>query len=590
MTWPNLPNWAYPALTSLLAVLALLIVLLRPRRKQAYPRLELSPRLDDVETVNTAAARILEQVAHWVPGTACYAYWLDAGGEMLQLRASLAPSGNPPVVPDYSGLIIEETPLAPLTLKPAGETNQARVCGTKAEPWLEIPFGNRLLVRVGLKEGQEVPEPLLQRLSEAGRTYAPLAVAVHEWFKAREALEEAATTTRMTRAALDTTLRPERAIELLLQVAGRLVESSEQCAVLAGSSDPLVISDTAAGRELGELILNGETPELTALSTEPDIVPGSALGRLGQAYNACVRIPVAAGGEILGCFFCFTKGATALDDYQAAVLRALGERTANLVSSQRHQENLSQDYLATLRALVNAMDSLSRHTIGSSDRMARYARLTALELGLPPGEAGAVAMAAFFHDIGSVAIDQRLLTKPGRFTPMDYAEIKIHPEIGAMLVAPVQSHPPLGPMVAGHHERWDGHGYHQGLKGEEIPLGARIISVVDLFEAKTTGRPYRSPLPFNRALEDVKAAAGTQLDPRVISAFLAAMEKERRGAKPGLPPRRCWELKQMPGHACGGCLNRVQAVTRCWENTGRRCEQHGDQCETCLVHTEVVSR
>lgn len=590
MTWSNLPLWAYPA-SAIFATLAVVsVILFRPREKPTRPHLEMAPSLDGVDTLNTAAVRILEQVAGWIQGKAYHAYWLDGSGTLLQLRASLAPGGNPPVVPDYSGLIVEETPIVPLTRKPPDGNSGAFISGTDSEPWLEIPFGRHLLVRVLLTGKQDVRESSIKRLTDAAQAYSPLAVAIYEWFKAREALEQTQATAKISARAREAALHPARTVELLLQVAARLIDCPESCAVIAGLSEPLILSESAAGRELGLSILNNEIPELITLSAQPDVVSGSALGRFGHSCAACVRIPLTKDGQVLGCFFGLTKNNPSINEYQMTVLRTLGERAAGLVAAELEQESFSQSYTSTLRLLVSAVDSLDIHTVGSSDRLARYARLCARELGLPAGEAEAIAKGAFFHDVGNVAVSQRLLAKQGRYSPVDYSEMKIHPEIGALLVEPLQSSLPLGPMVAAHHERWDGHGYPQGLTGEEIPLGARIISTADLFEAKTSARSYRSPLPFQRALEDIKSAAGTQLDPRVVTAFLTAIEKERRRAKPGLPPLPCWKMKQLPSDVCEGCPNRIQAVSRCWEYRDHRCRRHGDQCETCAVHTEVISR
>ncbi len=590
MQWSDLPLWAYAASAGAVVLALLAVWLLVRRRRPVSVPLVLQPNLNDAPTVDRAVARILEQMAAWVPGQAYHAYWLSADGTILQLRASITDTANPAVVPDYSGLITEDTPLVPLGLPCSEKREQPEIVGGRAERWLEVPVGRHLAVRILLKHRQSIPAPLLQRLKEAGDMYAPLTLAIYEWFKARDNSERTRSLMDSTRVALDTTLRMDRALELLLRVGGNLIESRVNCAVVASAGNPLSLSDTPQGRGLGERILQGQVPALLSLPTGPDVVPGGNLGPMGISYNACVRVPLFLEGEPLGCFFYFVQQAIRLNSYQTAVLKALGDRGAHLVMSQRQVQSASASYMETLHVLVNAMDGLSPHSLGHSDRLARYARLVAIELGLDDREVEAVAMAAYFHDVGMVAVDPRVVLKPDRLTADEYEQVKSHAELGAQMVGPLQDPLPLAALVASHHERWDGHGYPQGLKGEDIPVGARIISAVDLFDAKTTGRSYRSPLPFARALHDVSRAGGSHLDPRVAEAFVAAMERPRRQAGSGLPLAPCWEIKQLPAHVCAGCPNRLEQVARCWDNRDHLCTRHGDQCETCIVYTETVSR
>jgi HD-GYP domain-containing protein (c-di-GMP phosphodiesterase class II) len=234
------------------------------------------------------------------------------------------------------------------------------------------------------------------------------------------------------------------------------------------------------------------------------------------------------------------------------------------------------------------MDELAPHSRGHSDRLARYARWTAEELGLSEGEVEATALAAFFHDVGMIHVPTDILLKPGRLTEEEYELIRNHASIGEQLAAPLQAAEPIAQIVGGHHERWDGMGYPRGLKGEAIPLGARILAAVDLFDAKTTGRPGRPPLGLGRALEELQKASGSHLDPQVVHALVAAWAKHRQAAPRGLPVSPCWEIKQLPAHVCGGCPNRVADPVRCWEEPAKLCTRHGDECETCVVYSAAL--
>ena len=138
----------------------------------------------------------------------------------------------------------------------------------------------------------------------------------------------------------------------------------------------------------------------------------------------------------------------------------------------------------------------------------------------------AIDEAALLHDIGKVAIPARILNKPGRLTPEEFEQIKRHVDYGADMLASFSLHAAVAPIVRSHHENWDGTGYQSGLGGRAIPLGARIVSVVDCFDALTSDRPYRRRLPLNDALQIVRSRRGTMYDPMVVDAFVRLCERE----------------------------------------------------------------
>jgi HD-GYP domain-containing protein (c-di-GMP phosphodiesterase class II) len=130
------------------------------------------------------------------------------------------------------------------------------------------------------------------------------------------------------------------------------------------------------------------------------------------------------------------------------------------------------------------------------------------------------------HDIGKIAIDDRLLKKPGKLTPEEFAEVKKHPELGYKILSPVTMLAPVAPMVLYHQEWYNGKGYPEGLHGEEIPLGARIVALIDAWNSMTCSRPWRSALSREEAMAEIKKGAGTQFDPKVVEAFISTMEKQ----------------------------------------------------------------
>ncbi len=181
--------------------------------------------------------------------------------------------------------------------------------------------------------------------------------------------------------------------------------------------------------------------------------------------------------------------------------------------------SLQEAYLATVRSLAAAVDAKDTYTRGHSDRVATYATMTAERMGLSHEQRIALEMAAYLHDIGKIGIREEILLKPGRLDDGEMAEMQHHPLIGANILKPVAFPWAITPVVRHHHEAYDGSGYPAGLKGEEIPLLARILSVADSFEAMTADRPYRPGRSYGEALEELRRCAGSQFDPRIVDVF-----------------------------------------------------------------------
>ena len=155
----------------------------------------------------------------------------------------------------------------------------------------------------------------------------------------------------------------------------------------------------------------------------------------------------------------------------------------------------------------------------------RYATAIAKALDLAPEELENVRQAAVLHDLGKVGISDKILHKRSKLTDREFDEIKKHPQIAADIIRPIQFMHDIVPLVLYHHERWDGKGYPAGLKAEEIPIGARIIAIADVYQALTSNRPYRKAFSKKKALQIIKEGAGTQFDARIVDLFIKYLKK-----------------------------------------------------------------
>ncbi len=157
-------------------------------------------------------------------------------------------------------------------------------------------------------------------------------------------------------------------------------------------------------------------------------------------------------------------------------------------------------------------------------RLNAYARMLAEKLEWEREQLEALEFGAILHDIGKIYIPETILQKEGKLTKEEMADIRKHPEVGAHMIKDIPYLAPSAPMVLHHHERWDGEGYPEGLSGEEIPVGARVLAVADAFDAMTSNRPYRSALPAEVAYQEILNCSGTQFDPQIVEAMKTCWE------------------------------------------------------------------
>jgi HD-GYP domain-containing protein (c-di-GMP phosphodiesterase class II) len=183
-------------------------------------------------------------------------------------------------------------------------------------------------------------------------------------------------------------------------------------------------------------------------------------------------------------------------------------------------DSVREMYVATMTSLAQVVEAKDSTTRGHLDRTQRYGLALAQRVDPEMAARQEVAYGFFLHDIGKVGIPESVLCKPGPLTEDEWAIMRTHPAIGAQIVEPIRFLEGAVEIVRTHHERWDGRGYPIGLRGEQIPLAARVFAIADCFDAMTSDRPYRSAMSFDQAFEEIRLGAGTQFDPDVVSVFL----------------------------------------------------------------------
>src|SRR5688572_1656324 len=210
--------------------------------------------------------------------------------------------------------------------------------------------------------------------------------------------------------------------------------------------------------------------------------------------------------------------------------RLLAEVKQRAEENERLYQDLRAIYRDTVRAFAAAIDVKDTYTQGHSERVGKYSEIIAQELGWGENEVEGIAIAGYLHDIGKLAVERKIINAPYKINAKESIELNRHPAAGFDILSPIH-HPyadiPL--MAKYHHERLDGRGYPEGLMDEQIPIGAKIVSLADSFDAMTTDRPYKSRRSFDEVVHDLRRNTGSQFEPQVVAAFCRALLKELNG-------------------------------------------------------------
>ncbi|MFZ0393056.1 MAG: HD domain-containing phosphohydrolase [Terracidiphilus sp.] len=247
------------------------------------------------------------------------------------------------------------------------------------------------------------------------------------------------------------------------------------------------------------------------------------------------------------------------------VYRVYRAQMATIRDREQHIVEIQALQLRTIEGLAMAIEAKDCNTHCHLLRVRVYVSEMGQLIGLDPIQMQALVAASYLHDIGKLAVPEHIINKPGKLTPEEFEKMKIHPVVGADILERVRFPYPVVPIVRSHHEAWDGSGYPDGLKGEEIPIGARILTAVDCFDALASERPYRKALPLDEAIAVVRSKAGSQFDPQIVRLLedhYHELEKRARQAMEDMPPPLNTDLFIERGAAPGAGFEQESDVGR----------------------------
>jgi len=277
--------------------------------------------------------------------------------------------------------------------------------------------------------------------------------------------------------------------------------------------------DTPVGEGISGLAVKMCKPIVIEDTKKDSRLPADhVLHKIG--ISSIISIPLITKRSVVGAINLYTKNPHKFNEDEKRLLGIFASQAAGAIENARLFESLRESYLNTIQALSMAIDAKDQYTHGHSKRVKDLSSIIGRQMGLTEDQLELLEYAADLHDIGKIGISELIISKEGKLTVEEYDLIKTHPLVGETIIEPVPFLQEVKPIIRHHHERWDGYGYPDGLKGEEIPQMSRIILIADAYDAMTSDRPYRKALTHDEAVREIKKHTNAQFDPEVVEAFL----------------------------------------------------------------------
>lgn len=341
---------------------------------------------------------------------------------------------------------------------------------------------------------------------------------------------------------LASTLELEKVLEMIVKITADLLDIKLCCIRLYdkktdefviksyfGLSDKMRMNCRIKNHQglIGHVFETEKPAAVHDISLEKRILHSDMLEQEG--IKSLVAVPISIKDIKLGVILGYSTKIRYFTENEINLLGTIGRQAATAIENARLYTFMHENFLNTIKALSAAIDTKDHYTHGHSKNVMDYSAYIAKELGMTPVEVEIIRFAGLLHDIGKIGVSESILSKKSGLNDEEFAIISTHPRLGAMIMDSVDFLKQISPITYHHHERWDGRGYPMGLKGKDIPLGARIICVADSFDAITSKRSYSDAKGEEFGLNEIIKCSGTQFDPSIVDAFIKVMEKKKNG-------------------------------------------------------------
>lgn len=532
-----------------------------------------------------------------------YFYLLEKkSGNYLLKAVNHAADGEGMIAPSYSGLVPYKKGKydPPLGIPADRRPEKISVVKDGDAPFLEIPVkGGSGLIRVG--PVSRVSQKTMRFLEYFSEKLQPALEIALEIEKMKSQVESVSASSQAIRSLTKSIFDLDGSLSTIMGLSIKIVDAAGGCflfksgdrmevAVISGlekETKNLFLSDKETQHLLHKLAEDGNFVVLTRESKDFFNIP-PYFAATGMEMLLLQRV---LGRTTSGTAVLWHNRSNVIEPHRVSALQMLIRRMGDALDRQLKFKELSDSYLDMLKMLVSTVDNIDSYTVGHSELISNYAGIIAREMRLSDKEIKEIMLAGYLHDVGMLGLSGDILFKTDVYTDVEFETMKLHAEVGASIIESTISNSKIASYIRHHHERWDGFGYPSGLKGENIPLGARIIAAADMFNAKLTGRKYREPATFERAVYDLSAVSGTQLDPRIVELLIGWFRKKQDNpSRRGLSLGACYEMRCCPPNISRHCPAYKKTDVNCWEVEGTNCAAHGNVCASCMVYTEFLYR
>ena len=326
-------------------------------------------------------------------------------------------------------------------------------------------------------------------------------------------------------------LNPKEVAHLVIDEAKRLIRGDKIFVMLINEETGLFDIFPASGKDVGNMAVAGPLGVIPwnvinsgKAEIVNDVLSDSRYGSNFGKISSLMCSPLKIKDRVVGAITIISKKPVIYSAEELKLLSALSFQAAADIENARLYDSLKETFLTTVRTLAETIEKRDPYTWGHTQRVTDYSIAIGSSLGLTEQEIEKLVLAAMLHDIGKIGIRDSILLKKGKLTNEEFEEVKKHTIYAEEILEHIKHLKDIVPAVKHHHERYDGGGYPEKLKGDGINIMARIIAIADAFDAMTTDRPYRKRLLLDAALEELKTNAGTQFDPEIVNAFFMAYE------------------------------------------------------------------
>lgn len=336
-------------------------------------------------------------------------------------------------------------------------------------------------------------------------------------------------------AIINSSLNTEQVRERAIQASTQLLDADAGSLLLVDPENGELFFEVATGEKgeklkemrigigkgiAGWIVMNGEAVIIDDVQNDPRFY------RDADTYSeytthTMVAAPVKSGSKIIGVLQAVNKHGDGFTPEDRDLLVSLAHQVAPAIENARMYEIVRDTFYGVSMALAEALEKRDYYTGGHTNRVSSYCMSIGSRLNLGEKEMEALWLASILHDVGKIGVKDAVLQKAGRLDDDEFKAMSLHSQYGSEILSHIKSHRAVIPGVRGHHEQYDGNGYPDSLKADEIPLIARIISVADAFDAMTSDRPYRVAMSHKQACAELLRCRGQQFDPEVVDAFIA---------------------------------------------------------------------